>query len=149
MHRVYECPHLHGRPTSANGQKLKASFLRIGRRRVRDKRYELRKLSTGQEKDIYLEGADLKWEDFQRLEGVKILAITKDMLGYLVQRAESFKRSLMRRVTLMEVDEATQMTEGDQHARRERKRIHTQLLERKGNHTRQRNAGGPTRQNGT
>ena len=100
-------------PSSANWQKLKASFLRIGRRRVRDKRYELRELSTDQEKDIYLEGADIKWEDFQRLEGVKILAITKDTLGYLVQRAEAFEKSLMGKVSLMEVDEATQMTEGD------------------------------------
>ena len=46
-------------PSSANWQKLKTSFLRIGRRRVRDKRYELRELSTDQDKDIYLEGADI------------------------------------------------------------------------------------------
>ena len=100
-------------PASANWQKLKIAFLRIGRRRVRDKRHELRELATEQGRDIYLKGADLSWEDLQRLEGIKILAITKDMLGYLVQKAESYGISLMKRVTLVEVDESTQMTEGD------------------------------------
>ena len=101
------------RPSSANWQKLKTSFLRVGRRRVRDKRYELRELSTDQEKEIYLEVADITKDDFHRLEGVKILAVTKDTLEYLVQRAEAFEKSLMGKVSLLEVDEATQMTEGE------------------------------------